>query len=90
MGIQVESDDELTEIKSRLSTANMNILSQQGTTCCYSKSDKHWIHDPSGIAWETYHTLDSVPMFNDGEVQGQSACCAPVPQQIQFISRHTK
>lgn len=90
VGIQVENDEELADIKSRLDAADMRILTQEGTTCCYAKSDKHWVQDPSGIAWETYHTLDSAPTFNDSAEQSESTCCAPIPQQVQFISRRSK
>jgi catechol 2,3-dioxygenase-like lactoylglutathione lyase family enzyme len=88
IGIQVDSDEDLSEIKARLDQAELSILSQEGTTCCYAKSDKHWVIDPSGIAWETYHTLESAPTFNDANAQtSNSACCAPTPQTVQFISR---
>jgi len=90
VGIQVENDEELADIKARLDAADMSILTQEGTTCCYAKSDKHWVQDPSGIAWETYQTLDSAPTFNDSTEQGESACCAPVAQQVQFISKRSK
>ena len=86
IGIQVESDKELTEIKTRLETADMEMLTQEGTTCCYAKSNKHWVQDPSGIAWETYRTLESAPTFNDVSeraIEG-SACCAPIAQGVQF------
>lgn len=88
IGIQVESDGELSEIKARLEKAELSLLTQEGTTCCYSKSDKHWVQDPSGIAWETYRTLDSAPTFSDQEdTSSTSACCAPPTQTVQFISR---
>lgn len=88
IGIQVESDAELTEIKDRLEKAEMSLLTQEGTTCCYAKSDKHWVQDPSGIAWETYRTLDSAPTFSGQETSEPSgACCAPATQKVQFISR---
>lgn len=90
IGIQVDNDEELSEIKARLEAADMNILTQEGTTCCYAKSDKHWIQDPSGLAWETYHTLDSAPTFNDSPENALSACCAPAAETIQFISRKGK
>ena len=80
VGIQVDNDEELVEIKSRLDAADMSVLTQEGTTCCYAKSDKHWVQDPSGIAWETYHTLDSAPTFNDEAHGNDSACCAPTAQ----------
>ena len=90
VGIQVDNDEELAEIKSRLDAADMSVLTQEGTTCCYAKSDKHWVQDPSGIAWETYHTLDSALTFNDAAHDNDSACCAPAAQQVQFISRRSK
>jgi hypothetical protein len=92
IGIQVENDAELSEIKERLEKAELNLLTQEGTTCCYAKSDKHWVQDPSGIAWETYRTLETAPTFNDSheETDNSSVCCAPAPEKIQFISRKAK
>lgn len=90
IGIQVETETELAEIKNRLEQAEMGILTEEGTTCCYAKSDKHWVQDPSGIAWETYHTLASAPTFNDASSSEHSnaACCAPAAQKVQFIARN--
>jgi len=96
VGIQADNDKELVEIKARLDAADMSVLSQQGTTCCYAKSDKHWVVDPSGIAWETYHTLESAPTFNDSNEHSDSACCAPIisntpsAQAVQLIPRRVK
>ena len=89
IGIQVENDEELTEIKTRLETADMEMLTQEGATCCYAKSDKHWVQDPSGIAWETYRTLESAPTFNNAaeSLMAESTCCAPITQGVQFIRR---
>jgi catechol 2,3-dioxygenase-like lactoylglutathione lyase family enzyme len=90
LGIQVESENELHEIKNRLEMADMAMLTQEGTTCCYAKSDKHWVQDPSGIAWESYMTLDSAPTFNNAEDEASgNACCAPATETISFISRKT-
>jgi catechol 2,3-dioxygenase-like lactoylglutathione lyase family enzyme len=90
IGIQVENESELSEIKQRLEAAELSMITQEGTTCCYSKSDKHWVQDPSGIAWETYQTLDSSPTFSNDESSNQAggACCAPPTQHVQFISRN--
>lgn len=92
IGIQVESIDELTEIKTRLETADMNMLTQEGTTCCYAKSDKHWVQDPSGIAWETYRTLESAHTFNNASESWETKadCCVPNSQAIQFVDRQEK
>lgn len=88
IGIQVESDSELSEIKERLEKAELSLLTEEGTTCCYAKSDKHWVQDPSGIAWETYRTLDTAPTFSGQEsAEPSAACCVPTTQKVQFISR---
>ncbi|MES2500604.1 MAG: ArsI/CadI family heavy metal resistance metalloenzyme [Pseudomonadota bacterium] len=88
IGIQVEDDMELLEIKQRLDKAELNMLTEQGTTCCYAKSDKHWVQDPSGIAWEAYRTLESAPTFS-AQITAQTsvACCVRATQKIQFSAR---
>ena len=77
LGIQVESAEELAEMNLRLQQLQTDVKEEMGTTCCYAKSDKYWITDPQGIAWETYHTLDSAPMFG-GDESKDSNCCVPV------------
>lgn len=89
IGIQVETEAELNEIKARLEQAEMSLLTQEGTTCCYARSDKLWVQDPSGIAWESYRTLESAPTFNNTN-ETESACCTPVMQSIQITSRKLK
>lgn len=95
LGIQVESDAELSEMQSRLDALQPELTKEEGVACCYAKSDKYWINDPSGIAWETFHTLDSVPVWGAVEsvtLQSDPVCCAPVtsvpvPVTIKAASR---
>jgi hypothetical protein len=61
LGIQAENDAELEELGSRLAQADVAMTKQTGASCCYAKSDKYWTLDPQGIAWESFHTLDSAP-----------------------------
>ncbi|MBK9072211.1 MAG: VOC family protein [Myxococcales bacterium] len=92
LGIQVESAEELAEMQARLATLATPITSEAATTCCYAKADKHWVTDAQGIAWETFHTLDSAPTFgadartvaaNAGSIGAaascatDASCCAP-------------
>lgn len=63
LGFQVESDGELKAMRERLETAEADFVEEAGTSCCYARSDKYWTTDPSGMAWETFHTLGSVPVF---------------------------
>lgn len=81
LGIQVENAEGLESIRNRLVQADRPIVDEKATTCCYARSDKHWITDPQGIAWEAFHTLGSAPVFgSDREGAAQepaSACCTP-------------
>lgn len=85
LGIQVEDDTELQEVHARLAAAAMPVVEQEGTACCYARSDKYWTVDPQGIAWEAFHSLEQIPVFGDGEEAQDkeaagSACCAPALQ----------
>ena len=64
LGFQTDSDEELVELKERAQAADMAVLDEGETTCCYARSEKHWVTDPQGIAWEHFHTLDSIPTFS--------------------------
>ncbi|MCX7628089.1 MAG: VOC family protein [Methylophilaceae bacterium] len=77
LGIQVESAEELAELQGRLQSLQTDVEAELGTTCCYARSDKYWVTDPEGIAWEAYHTLDVVPVFG-GDRAGGAECCVPL------------
>jgi len=81
LGIQAENGDDLENLGSRLAQADVAITDQKGASCCYAKSDKYWTLDPQGIAWESFHTLESAPVYGKDagarEVQTKPACCAP-------------
>lgn len=79
LGVQVDSEDELTALRSQVARAEILALDQQNASCCYARSDKYWITDPQGIAWETFHTLGSIPVYGDDTQRaeaGSAACCA--------------
>jgi catechol 2,3-dioxygenase-like lactoylglutathione lyase family enzyme len=85
LGIQVENANELQEVYARLRRAGGNIVEQGPTACCYAKSEKSWIDDPAGIAWETFLTTGENTTYGDGTGERdpriarekQSACCVP-------------
>lgn len=85
LGIQAETGDELNEIYARLREAGGKIVEQGETACCYARSEKSWIDDPAGIAWETFHTTGESIVYGDGSGENQarvaherqSAYCAP-------------
>ena len=80
LGFQTDSADELAELKSRAQSADMVLQDEGETTCCYARSEKHWVTDPQGVAWEHFHTLADVPVFSQTKPAAAeaSACCAPV------------
>ena len=78
LGFQVDDAAELSELKARAASADMALLDEGATTCCYARSEKHWVTDPQGIAWEHFHTLGDIPMFNESSpTAAAGACCAP-------------
>jgi len=82
LGIQADTEEELVELKARAKAADMTLL-DEGETTCYSRSEKYWVTDPQGIAWEHYHTLGNIPVFSEKSTatNEDSACCAtPAPR----------
>jgi catechol 2,3-dioxygenase-like lactoylglutathione lyase family enzyme len=77
LGFQVSSAEELGALKAQAQAADMALLDEGETTCCYARSDKHWITDPQGVAWEQFHTLDNIPVFREAAPTAGAACCAP-------------
>lgn len=77
LGFQVDSDSELQDMKQRAQAADMAMIDEGETTCCYAASDKYWITDPQGIAWEQFHTLGNIPVFSGKQAADAGACCAP-------------
>jgi catechol 2,3-dioxygenase-like lactoylglutathione lyase family enzyme len=87
LGIQVDSAEELTALREQVAAADLQARDEVGANCCYARSDKYWVQDPQGIAWETFHTLGSIPVFGaQASVEDQSACCAP-EAPVAFVPR---
>ncbi len=82
LGFQTDDAAELAELKARAEAADMALLDEGQTTCCYARSEKHWVTDPQGIAWEQFHTLGDIPVFSEApKAEAQpAACCAPAPR----------
>ena len=77
LGIQVEDEQELTEMRDRLKTGEMAVVEEGETVCCYARSEKSWVQDPAGIAWEAYRTMEDVQLFSGHADQAETACCTP-------------
>ena len=91
LGLQVDTDEELSALRSQVAAAEISRHEQPDATCCYARSDKYWITDPQGIAWETY------PMLGEAEIYGAESrtktdeaaeCCAPAkPGSVNSAKR---
>jgi catechol 2,3-dioxygenase-like lactoylglutathione lyase family enzyme len=92
LGFQVDTDEELRGMRAQLESADARMIEENEQPCCYAKSDKYWVTDPTGVAWETFHTLGSIPVYGEDTAvfgHGSStapvesparACCVPVPK----------
>lgn len=81
LGLQTDDPAELAEMKARAESADMAVLDEGQTTCCYARSEKHWVTDPQGIAWEHFHTLENIPVFREAApAEPAGACCTPAPR----------
>src|SRR3984885_10286862 len=92
LGVQVDSNEELRGMRAQLEAADARMIEESEQPCCYARSDKYWVTYPTGIAWETFHTLGSIPVYGEDtavfdhgaspvpvEASG-SQCCVPAPE----------
>jgi lactoylglutathione lyase len=79
LGIQADTEEELAALKAGAEAAGMTLLDVGETSCCYARSDKYWVTDPQGIAWEQFRTLGNIPVFSEKVKPAETdaaACCA--------------
>ena len=86
LGIQVDTAGELQDLAGRLKAAGETTRDQEATTCCYARSDKAWVNDPSGLRWETFFTFDEATTYGEDEPGAAmaeptkpAASCCPAP-----------
>ena len=80
LGIQVDEDHELDDLRERMKGADLSLFDEGETVCCYARSDKSWVEDPAGIAWEAYKTMEEVQYFSSAVkaedlAEKSSGCC---------------
>ena len=88
LGFQVDSDEELRGMHAQLQAADSQLIQEDEQPCCYARSDKYWVTDPTGIAWETFHTLGSIPVYGDDTaVFNHGESTVPVAQGVAAPAR---
>lgn len=89
LGLQVENQNELGQVYSRLKAADRPVLEEGETTCCYAKSEKSWIADPDGVVWEAFLTSGASTVYGGSPEldvlasasAAENACCTPETPQ---------
>lgn len=79
LGIQVDSRADLSVLAARLKSAGARTVDQEATTCCYARSDKTWVNDPSGLQWETFYTLGEATTYGDDAIASEAAATTGAP-----------
>lgn len=64
LGLQVDTEEELEQLRENIKTAERPLFDEGEAMCCYARSEKSWVQDPTGIAWEAFRTLEDVPLFS--------------------------
>lgn len=103
LGFQVDTDEELHAMHDQLKAADAAFVQESDRPCCYARSDKYWVTDPTGIAWETFHTLSTIPVYgedtpvfdhgaSDTPVKRDPAvgCCVPAAKIKAAVDRCAK
>ena len=85
LGIQTDTEEELAQLRARAEAAELALQDEDQTSCCYARSDKHWITDPQGLAWEHFHTLADIPVFSEQPAAPAEACCTPRGKPVGIL-----
>jgi catechol 2,3-dioxygenase-like lactoylglutathione lyase family enzyme len=103
LGFQVDSSEELSALHGQLQAVDTRLIQETEQACCYARSDKYWVTDPTGIAWESFHTLGAIPIYGEdtpvfdrgasvvpthmGAAASQAACCVPTAKDERKAGR---
>ena len=60
LGIESQTDDEWVALRQCVEHAAMQVQEAGDTTCCYARSDRHWLTDPQGVDWEHFRDLAQI------------------------------
>ncbi|WP_373692515.1 ArsI/CadI family heavy metal resistance metalloenzyme [Cohnella silvisoli] len=88
LGFQVDDTEDVLSMGERLRQANLLLIDEMNTTCCYAVQDKVWVYDPDGNAWEIFHTKEDSEFESAGDARDLSLCCAPpsAPVAVEFTN----
>jgi catechol 2,3-dioxygenase-like lactoylglutathione lyase family enzyme len=76
LGIRYAETELVTQALARTKAEGIAVREQPGTTCCYAKADKFWVHDTDGMGWEMYTLLEDAEVHSIVETP-KDQCCSP-------------
>jgi catechol 2,3-dioxygenase-like lactoylglutathione lyase family enzyme len=76
LGIRYTDPDAVMQALARTKAEGIAVREQPGTTCCYAKADKFWVHDTDGLGWEMYTLLEDAEVHSIVETP-KDVCCSP-------------
>jgi len=79
LGIRYPATADVASELVRAKQEQLDLLQQQGTTCCYAKADKFWVRDADGLPWEMYTLLADA----DAETAADPQLRAFLGQQVE-------
>ena len=63
LGFQVDSAEELRGMHTQLDAADAQLIQENEQACCYARSDKYWVTDPTGLRGRPFtHSAASLSM----------------------------
>jgi catechol 2,3-dioxygenase-like lactoylglutathione lyase family enzyme len=88
LGFQVDHTEDVLAMGERLRLANLLLIDEMNTTCCYAVQDKVWVYDPDGNAWEIFYTKEDSEFESAGDTRDLSLCCTPptLPVSVEFTN----
>jgi catechol 2,3-dioxygenase-like lactoylglutathione lyase family enzyme len=81
LGIRYAETEQVTQALARAKAKGIAVHEQPGTTCCYAKADKFWVHDTDGMGWEMYALLEDAEVHSIVETPQDVCCDSAVAEQ---------
>jgi catechol 2,3-dioxygenase-like lactoylglutathione lyase family enzyme len=78
LGIEYDTTDDVDAADQRVASLGKVSHREEAVSCCYAKSDKAWVEDPGGTAWELFHTHgESDALVSSARVETRPAESSP-------------
>jgi catechol 2,3-dioxygenase-like lactoylglutathione lyase family enzyme len=80
VGFEYDSRESLSKAVDAWQVDRLEVAEPSAATCCYANSEKAWLHDPQGTAWEAFVTHSESDSYGPDVLAnsaGAAACCGP-------------